>query len=105
MNHNTCPKCNQLTYKTVPAGVSRKTGRPYNEFQICDSCGYKPLKRPQNIPDRGVNRNFPPSQHAEVMNALRELYRAIENLNRGIGEIIAKLNKGDEIDPDKINFD
>lgn len=40
-----CPECN-FPIKTVPAGISKKTGKPYQEFQCCSnrSCSYKPAK-------------------------------------------------------------
>ena len=31
-----CPKC-QSPIKTVPAGVSKRTGQPYNAFQACSN--------------------------------------------------------------------
>ena len=36
----TCPKCGgQIKY--IPAGVSKKTGKPYSEFWTCGQrCGY-----------------------------------------------------------------
>jgi len=41
-----CPECN-CEIKTVPAGISKKTGNPYDEFQVCSNkdCGYKPPRR------------------------------------------------------------
>jgi len=32
-----CNKCGG-NIKTIPAGVSKKTGRPYNEFSVCEVC-------------------------------------------------------------------
>lgn len=46
---NNCPQCgNQL--KHIPAGVSRKTGKPYGEFWPCsENCGftYREPKEPK----------------------------------------------------------
>lgn len=38
-----CPQCGSAI-KTVPAGVSKKTGKQYNSFQACSNrnCSYKP---------------------------------------------------------------
>ena len=36
-----CPKCNS-PIKIVPAGISKKTGNPYNEFKVCSKCDWKP---------------------------------------------------------------
>lgn len=40
-----CPECGQ-PIKTVPAGVSKKTGKPYAAFDTCSNreCGWKPPK-------------------------------------------------------------
>jgi len=34
-----CPKCG-ATLKHIPAGVSKKTGKPYGEFWACPQCDY-----------------------------------------------------------------
>lgn len=38
-----CPACGSVI-KEVPAGVSKKTGKPYKAFQVCsnNACGWKP---------------------------------------------------------------
>ncbi len=38
-----CPKCEQ-PIKTIPAGISKRTGKKYNEFQACSNiaCDWKP---------------------------------------------------------------
>lgn len=33
-----CP-VHRLSWRTVPAGVSKKTGRPYSAFQVCPESG------------------------------------------------------------------
>ena len=33
---NKCPRCKE-TGKQIPAGTSKKTGRPYSAFYVCDS--------------------------------------------------------------------
>ena len=47
-----CPKCNNLI-KTIPAGISKKTGKPYNAFQACSNreCDYKP-EQPKGVFNR-----------------------------------------------------
>lgn len=41
---NNCPSCNS-PLKNIPAGVSKKTGKPYPAFQACsNNCGWKPEK-------------------------------------------------------------
>ena len=41
MNQENCPKCG-ADIKVVPAGISKKTGKPYNEFMACSvwECGW-----------------------------------------------------------------
>ena len=34
-----CPYC-KTKLRFVPAGVSKKTGKKYSAFYICDNCGY-----------------------------------------------------------------
>ena len=46
--------------QTIPAGVSKKTGRPYNAFQTC------PNKCPKPAYNRQVPQNFPPQVVAQV---------------------------------------
>ena len=42
-----CPVC-QSPIKTVPAGISKKNGQPYQAFQACSNrqCTWKPEKTP-----------------------------------------------------------
>ena len=45
---DTCPLHGQ-PWKTVPAGVSTKTGRPYNSFKACpvQGCDQRPPRTPR----------------------------------------------------------
>jgi len=40
-----CEMCGS-PIKEVPAGISRKTGKPYNAFKVCSNneCGFKPFE-------------------------------------------------------------
>ena len=47
--NNLCPVHN-CEFKTIPAGVSRKTGKPYKSFEVCpvEGCREKPQQeKPQ----------------------------------------------------------
>ena len=53
-----CPQC-QSDIKTIPAGVSKKNGKPYNAFQACSNrnCDFVPCREifqppslTQNVP-------------------------------------------------------
>ena len=59
----TCPNC-ENTMKTIPAGVSKRTGRPYESFDVCEHCN----------PKKGQS-SAPKSDNTEVLNALRENYK------------------------------
>ena len=57
---NCCPECGMLI-KTVPAGISKKTGKPYTEFQVCSNseCSYKPpreFKKPLKSVPPGLSQ-------------------------------------------------
>ena len=38
MENTNCSKCGS-PIKIIPAGISKKTGKPYNSFSKCESCG------------------------------------------------------------------
>lgn len=41
-----CPGCGQ-PMKTVPAGISKSTGKPYESFETCSArCGFKVTQKP-----------------------------------------------------------
>jgi hypothetical protein len=46
-----CPECGNIV-KTVPAGISKRTGKPYNSFEVCSSqeCGWKPPREQNGSP-------------------------------------------------------
>lgn len=33
-----CQNCGSPDLKTIPAGTSKKTGKPYNAFTVCNAC-------------------------------------------------------------------
>lgn len=56
-NVECCPKC-KSEIKTIKAGISKKTGQPYEEFKACSNrnCDYKPVTErdllAQNLQDK-----------------------------------------------------
>ena len=42
---NKCPT-HDIEWKTIPAGISKKTGKPYNAFRVCsvDGCKERPAE-------------------------------------------------------------
>ena|SRR3990167_9808160 len=59
MENNNCPDCG-AAIRIVPAGVSKKTGRPYNEFQVCSKCEWKPQPKGKFYPanQEGVKAEY-----------------------------------------------
>ena len=87
-----CPKCFS-EIRTVPAGVSKNTGRPYHAFQACSNraCDYKPFKRPANFPPRPNLTG--PSQHEQLTEANRQVYAKMNVLEKMMVDITALLEK------------
>ena len=61
-----CPECGS-EIKTVPAGISTRTGKPYDSFQACSNreCKWKPPQetprretRPLEVHKNGFNDDF-----------------------------------------------
>lgn len=68
----TCPQCGS-PIKTVPAGVSKKTGKAYQAFQACSNrdCTWKPERNSSgSAPVGAVQR---PPQIGAVADMLREI--------------------------------
>ena len=56
-----CPSCGS-DIKEVPAGVSSKTGKPYNAFQVCSNraCGWKPGANKVLVESHLPTKHIPP---------------------------------------------
>ena len=72
--------------RLVPAGVSKKTGKPYREFYSCPnkSCGATFNPKSDNPPTGSA-------QNEQIMNALRELFKQGEEIK----ELIKKYGRDD----------
>lgn len=97
-----CNNCGSENIKTIPAGVSKKTGRPYKAFNKCQDCNQTVF------PPR---EQLPPQRKDDVMHAIRELYTLtkkieskIEQLGIGMDKLILGDEKDDSINPDGIPF-
>jgi hypothetical protein len=86
---NTCPIHNQ-PLKTVPAGVSKSTGRPYNAFEVCPErgCSYRP-PRQQNYAPSAPARNFDKEAYEKCVSIWVK-----GELGQPIETVIAKINSG-----------
>lgn len=110
-----CPACG-APIKEVPAGVSKKTGKPYKAFQVCSnqSCGWKPQPgsvlveshQPSRQPpapndfNEGKKENTITLARTDLMCALLKAYPGTANSNEIIamhraywGEIVNPLGK------------
>ena len=56
-----CKNC-EAELRTIPAGISKKTGKSYDEFQVCDACGWTPKKETYQKPQG----KFYPRQTEEI---------------------------------------
>ena len=82
----------QVEFKEIPAGVSRKTGKPYNAFMACPEKGCRETFNPKDSTERGTKkvasaqgnstRNYAKNQ------AAREDGMAFLNASRGAVEIV-----------------
>lgn len=98
-----CPQCGS-DIKTVPAGVSKKTNRPYNAFQACSNreCSWKPLQRPSNLPNSSKPYKTP---HQELLFALREIYALLQHIEKTLVDFKTDFEmKRDRTDPSQMGF-
>ncbi len=72
-----CPECGSAI-KTVPAGISHKSGqpKPYNEFKTCSNkeCSWKPQSQSQPQPQPQIGGN------EEVLKGLREIWTKLDTM-------------------------
>ena len=68
-------------WRVIPAGVSKKTGKPYGEFKVCEDrdCKEKPA----------VRENLPTVGNEEVMDAMRKLYIKVDRIGKEVKNINA----------------
>ncbi|NQU99359.1 MAG: hypothetical protein HQ538_01355, partial [Parcubacteria group bacterium] len=83
-----CPQCTALL-SVIPAGTSKKTGKPYPTFQVCSAkCGWKP---PYNQP--ASDNPTPPAplitDDVKKYSAKKEAGMTILNAKKGAAEITA----------------
>lgn len=89
---NKCQNCGSENVKVIPAGVSKKTGKPYNSFMKCEDCG-----KTSNV-SKPVQSGLMPKED-EVLKGLRAIYSVLVEIRDILG-----LRK-DNLDPDRMNFD
>lgn len=79
---NTCQGCG-APMKTVPAGISKNTGKPYSAFEACSNrqCTFKPA-RTQTRPSYGQPAPTPQiGVAADMLNELKEIKAVMLAIN------------------------
>ena len=88
----TCPRCGS-PIKLVPAGISKKTGKPYNQFYACSNIKCDYVYRPSR---ERAKPNQEYDQGEAIIQGLREIYKVLK-------EISFKLDGGHTIHLDDSN--
>jgi hypothetical protein len=89
MSNGVCP-VHLVAWKTVPAGISSKTGKPYNSFTACPvkGCPQRPAAPPAwNGPQASVaapQATIPPPPDPGVILTVGALSASIDNLAQAI---------------------
>lgn len=71
-----CPIC-ESAVKHIPAGISKKTGKPYNEFWSCISMECSFTWRPQKKGTR-ARPQAEYDQGEKIIEGLRQIYKILE---------------------------
>jgi len=80
-----CPNCGD-EMRVVPAGVSKKTGKAYRSFEVCEKLACKQLKEQSryNVPPSAQNTPTPQNLASQ---------REVEELRVQIGELNVTISK------------
>ena len=88
MNQNqipkVCPYC-RSPIKKIPAGVSKKTGKPYQEFYACENFDCKYTWRP--------NSNTTSRQQTKTVDGNAMMIDELENITKGLRAIYKLLEE------------
>lgn len=81
-----CPTCGD-PMKVIPAGVSKKTGRAYRSFEICEKPSCKAVKEQSkyNVPPSA--QNVPQSNFTTSQAILDDLQIKVDGLNQVIANM------------------
>ena len=99
--NNTCPKCGQIL-KIVPAGTSKKTGRPYKAFLSCTrDCGHTaPYIDPNEI--RYVAPEVAPEDKPNagqlILSSLRRIEATVNRIEKAVSEVYEPPKEKEEYD-------
>lgn len=73
-----CPNCND-NMRVIPAGVSKKTGKAYQAFEVCEKLACKQLKEASRY-------NVPPSSQNAQQSNFNPLQATVDDLQRKVDE-------------------
>ena len=95
----------QVEFREIPAGVSKKTGKPYNAFMACPEKGCRETFNPKDSTERGTKKVASAQGNSSVSyaknQAAREDGMAFLNASRGAVEItVAKIGLMKELPTD-----
>lgn len=76
-----CPTCND-PMRVVPAGVSRKTGKPYRSFEACDKPACKDAKRSNYNSTSSVQTTFAPDKITALEETIAKIRIAYADLDK-----------------------
>lgn len=87
-----------LPWKTVPPGVSRKTGKPYPAFQVCQvkDCKERPPQKTSAVAQPNANSGLPAraftSSDTSAFATKEDLTQAKEEILKGLRELWKKID-------------
>ena len=94
--------------RVIPAGVSKKTGKPYRAFEICEKIACKQLKEASRYNVPPSSQNASQGQFNPLQPVVDDLQKKVDALNQVIANMrtayasldsrIKKLEIKDEID-------
>lgn len=80
----TCDDCGNTT-RTIKAGISKRTGKPYTAFEVCDKCN--PPK-----PRQGQQGNSQ-QNNTLLMEEIQGLHKRLDSMGKFMHEEFKKLNE------------
>jgi hypothetical protein len=72
-----CPMCEEEGLRTIKAGISKKTGKHFDTFNVCDKCGYKGQDEngTRNVVVKSLTKDPNPPKPNGIDPSMRQSYR------------------------------
>ena len=91
MEQTTCPQCGS-ELKRVPAGVSKRTGKPYNAFMACSNreCDYtaRVTDKPEN-----TGNQIAMEELANLTKGQKEIWKLLITIQNRVEDIYNNLDR------------